>query len=141
MRGLSAHNTEVKHVEHGLAGGGAALHGAVLLLPVWGQTKAAWLRCNVLAQTVELRVVDLAILVHNGVTEAHGEHAVELTASGRVLLRGGLSAPCQEGVLVVPPGVRAPGEGTVAQEKAQLRRCAELPTGGWRCGRRWTTWC
>ena len=75
--------------------------------PSLGPNRSGGKGCNVLAQTIELSCIDLAILVNIGVTETHGEHAIELTAGGGILLESGLSAPCQERVLVVPPNVRS----------------------------------
>merc|ERR1719329_986575 len=102
---------EIKHVEHGLAGGSAALHCAILFLPAWGQTKAARQRGNVLAQGIKFSRIDFAILVNISVAKAHSKHAIKLTAGCRVLLGSCLSAPCQKRVLVVPPSVRSPRRG------------------------------
>merc|ERR1719215_1092137 len=96
---------EIKHVKHGLTGGCAALHCAILFLPAWGQTKTARQRGNVLAQGVKFSRIDFAILVNISVAKAHSKHSIELTAGCRVLLGSCLSAPCQKRVLIVPPSV------------------------------------
>jgi hypothetical protein len=52
-----------------------ALHDAVQRSMVPG--------CNVLAQTIALSCIGLAILVNIGVTETHGEHTIELGDDGK----------------------------------------------------------
>ena len=53
--------------------------------PSLGPNQAAGKGCNVLAQAIELSCINLAILVNIGVTETHGEHAIELKAGSGIL--------------------------------------------------------